>query len=146
MPGGVLRLTVLRLTLGDGIPGLAAAQRSLAGFLEAAGCDPWTLFRAELVVEEVAMNVLHHGQPTDRPARAGLEAWLAEDRLVIAMEDDGPAFDPLQVVSAPLATRLEDARVGGIGLRLVRKNAAALRYARTPAGCNRLEIEILRAG
>jgi anti-sigma regulatory factor (Ser/Thr protein kinase) len=135
----------LRLILGDGISGLAQAQQRLTSFLTAAGCDARTRFRVELVVEEVVMNILHHGQLGDRPARSWLEAWPAHGHVAIVVEDDGPEFDPLQVVSAPLANRLEEAAIGGLGLFLVRKYAAGLRYARTPAGRNRLEIEILRA-
>jgi anti-sigma regulatory factor (Ser/Thr protein kinase) len=136
----------LRLILNDGISGLAQAQRRLVSFLAAAGCDTRTLFRVELVIEEVVMNILHHGQPADRPTRSWLEAWPAYGHVAIAVEDDGPAFNPLQVVFVPLADRLEDATIGGLGLFLVRRYAAGLRYVRTPDGHNRLEIEISRAG
>ncbi len=131
----------LRLTLGDGIGGLTEAQDRLAAFLEAAGCSGAVLFRAALVVEEAVMNVLHHGQRPDRATRIVLEAVAGRD-LTIIVEDDGPAFDPLSRVSAPRPTRLEDAPIGGVGLVLLRRNATALRYARTAAGCNRLEMDL----
>ena len=129
---------MLRLALTDGIPGLADAQLQLARFLQEAGCNDRLLFRAELVVEEVVMNVLHHGRSTC----IALEAQLKDGRVRLSLEDDGPAFDPLQVVSAPLPATLEDAPIGGVGLRLVRKNTDALRYARLPTGRNRLELEL----
>ena len=116
----------LRLILNDGISGLAQAQRRLVSFLAAAGCDTRTLFRVELVIEEVVMNILHHGQPADRPARSWLEAWPAYGHVAIAVEDDGPAFNPLQVVFVPLADRLEDATIGGLGLFLVSNVARTL--------------------
>ena len=137
---------VLRLVLGDGISGLAQAQQRLTSFLTSAGCDAQTRFHVELVVEEVVMNILHHGQPDDRPAQSWLEAWPTPGHVAIMVEDDGPEFDPLQVVSAPLAERLEEAAIGGHGISLVRKYAAGLRYTRTSAGRNRLEFKILRTG
>ena len=132
----------LRLSLTDGIDGLATAQRQLASFLEAADCDPSRMLRAELVVEEAVMNILRHGQHPNRPTQTHLTAQTRANRIHLAIEDDGPEFNPLTHQSAPLATSLETAPIGGHGLRLIRANAAAIRYARTQDGRNLLEVEL----
>jgi len=135
----------LRLTLNDGISGLAQAQRRLVSFLAAAGCDTRTLFRVELVIEEVVMNILHHGQPADRRRGAGwrhgrpMAMWQSRWKMTARHSTRCSRL-------RPLADRLEDATIGGLGLFLVRRYAAGLRYIRTPAGHNRLEVEISRAG
>jgi serine/threonine-protein kinase RsbW len=93
---------------------------------------------AELVFEEVVSNVIRHG------AAGHIEVAIASaDRaLLLSFEDDGPAFDPLQHPSPVLPKTLEQANDGGLGLLLVRKVSAALRYERTPEARNRLVVTI----
>ncbi len=134
-----------RLALGPGIAGLAAAQAELAGLLEAAGIGPRTRLRVELVVEEAVMNVLQHGQPPEGSARIALDLLALPDHVTIAVEDDGPPFDPLQVPPPP-PRRLDDSAVGGAGLPLIRRTARALRYRRTDSGLNRFEMDVARDG
>lgn len=118
---------------------LAASQRQLAAFLAAGGCASDVRFRAELVVEEVVMNVIRHAHPRGA-TRAALHARCAEGLAVIAIEDDGPPFDP---TAAPLRS-LDDALLGnhegGFGLHLIRRNSDTAHYARSGA-VNRLKLE-----
>ena len=51
----------------------------------------------------------------------------------------GAAFDPLTHVLDPLPTSLEEAKVGGSGLRLVRRFADRLNYRRE-GGINHLTV------
>jgi anti-sigma regulatory factor (Ser/Thr protein kinase) len=129
-----------RLVLGRGIAGLEAAQNHLAQFLRSVGCHKRTLYRAEIVLKETVLNIRQHGELPDRPARVWVEAWLTEQHAVIAVEDDGPPFDPQRLIAAPANNQTRGA-VGG-GLRQIRRNADTVRYARTPIGHNRLELHV----
>jgi anti-sigma regulatory factor (Ser/Thr protein kinase) len=129
-----------RLALGRGIAGLEAVQSHLAQFLRSVGCHKRTLYRAEIVLKETVLNIRQHGELPDRPARAWVEAWLTEHHAVIAVEDDGPPFDPLLLIAAP-ANNQARAAAGG-GLRQIRRNTDTVRYARTPIGHNRVELHI----
>jgi len=129
-----------RLALGRGIAGLEAAQNHLAHYLRSAGCHKRTLFRAEIVLKETVINIRQHGELPDRPARAWVEVWMTEHHAVIAVEDDGPPFDPLRLLAAPPGSPARAAAGGG--LRLIRRNAETVRYARTTAAHNRVELHI----
>jgi anti-sigma regulatory factor (Ser/Thr protein kinase) len=59
------------------------------------------------------------------------------------VEDRGSPFDPSQAVDAPRATRIEDARIGGLGLRLVRMAARRVHYERV-GDKNRVTLDIPR--
>ena len=133
-----LALAAPRMALGRGIAGLEAAQNHLARFLRSVGCHKRILFRAEIVVKETVANIRQHGERPDRPARAWVEAWIGDQRAVIAVEDDGPPFDPMHLMRAP-ANGSPDA---GRGLRMIRRNTDDVRYIRTQTGCNRLELLI----
>jgi anti-sigma regulatory factor (Ser/Thr protein kinase) len=120
-----------RLALGRGIAGLEAVQNHLTQFLRSVGCHKRTLYRAEIVLKETVLNIRQHAELPDRPARAWVEAWMTDHHAVIAVEDDGPPFDPLGLLAA-----------SGGGLRQIRRNADTVRYARTPIGHNRVELHI----
>lgn len=130
----------LHLALALDPPALAAAQRRLGDFLSAAGCPADVRFRVELVVEEAVMNVIRHAEPQGA-TRAALDACCVGNRTLVAVEDDGPAFDPLGATPRPIAAALAGSHDGGFGLHLIRHNTEAARYARTAAGTNRLELE-----
>jgi anti-sigma regulatory factor (Ser/Thr protein kinase) len=105
---------------------------------------PGALFRIELVLEELLMNIVSHGHPRPGPGETfslRLGAELRADHLVLCLEDDGIAFDPASVPTPPPPASLAEAPVGGLGLVLVRKSARALRHERVD-GLNRLWVEL----
>ena len=96
-----------------------------------------------LCLEEVVTNVVNHafaGIP-DPTLRVELEA--APDVLIALVVDNGPAFDPLEHPLAPPVTDLGAAPIGGLGIRLLRARASALRYERLEVW-NRLTITCRR--
>lgn len=117
---------------------LAATQRQLADFLAAGGCATDVRFRVELVVEEVVMNVIRHAHPHGA-TRAMLRVTCADGRVAIAIEDNGPAFDPLAAPLRPLEGALGGHHEGGFGLHLIRRHSDAAQYDRD-GGVNRLEL------
>ena len=88
------------------------------------------VFRVNLVLEELGLNIMDHGHD------GGIHdihivLTSEDDAITIEIVDDGRPFDPL--ISAPppdLDSSLEDRRVGGLGLHLVRSNMDELRYRR----------------
>ena len=117
---------------------LAAAQRRLADFLAAGGCATEVRFRVELVVEEVVMNIIRHAHPSGA-TRAMLRVRCAEGQVAIAIEDNGPSFDPLAAPLRPLEGALVGHHEGGFGLHLIRRHCDAAQYDRS-GGINRLEL------
>ena len=62
--------------------------------------------------------------------------------MVLTFEDGGVAFDPVAVSDPELPGSIQEAKIGGLGLMLVRKAAADMRYERTPEGRNRLSVTL----
>ena len=96
-----------------------------------------------LCLEEVVTNVVNHAFAgiLDPTLRVELEA--APDMLTALVVDNGPAFDPLEHPLAPRVTDLVAAPIGGLGIRLLRARASALRYERLEVW-NRLTITCRR--
>ena len=133
----------LRLCVMLDIACLSGAQRRLGAYLAAGGCPPDVLFRAELVVEEAVMNLIRHAGGA---TRVRLLAWCGGGGATVAIEDDGPAFDPLAAPLRPTAGAMAGTHEGGFGLHLIRRNADAARYARSDKGVNHLELEFSPRG
>ena len=120
--------------LGEWVDGIAAALR----------LDTRTDYALRLCVEEAAANVVMHGAPDDTDAGFfGLRVAPEPEALQVTVEDRCGAFDPLTVPSPERPTSLEDARVGGLGIHLMRQYAAAIDYERRD-GTNRLMLTIPR--
>jgi anti-sigma regulatory factor (Ser/Thr protein kinase) len=94
-----------------------------------------TAFAIQLCCEEVFSNIVRHGLKELAFAdinEEGVKLYLDHgDRAVILrIDDQAEAFDPLAVDSPLHPQSVADASVGGLGIHLVRKFAQDVRYER----------------
>lgn len=134
--GGTLRL-VLR---GTGAETVREAQLAVSAFLLGQGAGPRTAARAELLLEELALNTLRHGFPAGGSPEMTVLAWHDGTRCGLELLDRGAPFDPTAADLPSRPASLKDAPIGGRGLTLLRRIAAELAYERTGDGCNRLRV------
>ena len=100
---------------------------------------PDFLFRMNLVLEEMTLNVMTHGRSA---GASELEVVVVceADTVTVEIVDDGPRFDPLQDAPVPDPdASLEDRPVGGLGVYLVRETVDEVSY-RYEDGRNRVLI------
>jgi anti-sigma regulatory factor (Ser/Thr protein kinase) len=108
---------------------------------ESAGLDRRAAYRLCLAVDEIATNIVIHGQPSAGGAVSviGVDATVSGARLTVVVEDDGPAFDPL-AREVPTADDLKrpvgDRPIGGLGVFLAIRGVDEFRYERD-ANANR---------
>ncbi len=97
-------------------------------------------YAMDLCLEEVLVNIIRHGygREADLPIRVCFKAPRPGDYLFI-VEDDAPPFNPLEAPALPALDPREEVRVGGQGIRLLRRFADTLKYKPTPTG-NQLHI------
>ena len=92
--------------------------------------SPNLVFRANLVLEELLVNIIKYGQ-SDGINGFDITLTSEPDRLTIEVVDEGKPFDPVKDAPAPVLTgSLEDRPVGGLGLHLVRSLVDELSYKR----------------
>lgn len=132
---GALRLRVEGTTAAA----VGCAQAAAAAWLRAHGCAAAVVARAELLIEEVALNILRHGFAAAQDAAAELVVSLPGGRCVLEFEDRGVAFDPTRA-AAPV--RRDPAREGGFGVPLIHVLAQQARYARSADGRNLLRLVV----
>lgn len=112
--------------------GLSSALAWLEGLAERDGWPVRTLFALTLCADEALTNVLDYASaPTDGAAlEVRLECARTADSVWLRITDNGAVFDPTAQASPELAPSLDEARVGGHGLRLMRHYLRALHYQR----------------
>jgi serine/threonine-protein kinase RsbW len=111
---------------------LPALMRFLQEFWSAAKLPAEAALPFELALEEAFMNIVMHGAPAGT-ARVEVSVVLAGPRLTITIEDDGPQFDPLCLPAPDITAALEQRRVGGQGVHLMRQMMDEVSYERVGA-------------
>ncbi len=92
-----------------------------------------------LVVEELFSNIVKYGHDDDGRHEITVRLRQEADRVVIEIEDDGRAFNPLTLPEPDIEASVEDRRVGGLGIHLVRRLMDHITYERRGAA-NRLTL------
>jgi Anti-sigma regulatory factor (Ser/Thr protein kinase) len=99
-----------------------------------AGWPPRTLFKLRLCLDETLTNITlysHAGAPPDGdPPLVELVIRQHEETLILEICDNGVPFDPTAQTPRDLDTSLDDARIGGHGLRLMHHYLDDLTYER----------------
>ena len=114
------------------LPGLASALAWLEGLAQRDGWPTRTLFALTLCADEALTNLLSYAAvPAGSAAlQLRLECVRTASEVRLRIEDNAAAFDPTAKVSPDLAASLDEARVGGHGLRLMRHYLHTLHYQR----------------
>lgn len=124
--------------------GFARAFGQLHAALDGERLVASSRYNVELVFEEVVSNIINYGTMDGREPQVCVTFESRTTEVVLTFEDDGRAFDPTIRTAPPPARSLEEAKVGGFGLILVRKAASSLNYTRTQEGRNRLIVSVRR--
>lgn len=116
----------------------AGTREAFARFCESSGVPEPVVCDLSLALQETLDNVIEHAY-RGRTRGVILVAASIEPHpgIAVTVRDRGPAFDPAQAPPPDTGATLEAARVGGLGLHLVKNLVDTLRYERRE-GENRL--------
>ena len=125
------------------LPALAEFNGKLAACLAAAHPPEEAAFAIGLILDEWLTNIIKYGHPGEDAANArddddtpfhliDVKLSLDDEGFEIVVRDDGAPFDPTVAPSRPDDTHLpvEERKVGGWGLDLVRRTADLVTYRR----------------
>lgn len=119
-----------RVVLGNKLSEIQKLRPALTTFGQTCGLSSKTLFELNLILEEVVANIIAYAYEDTQSHEIVVQADLKGAVLVLAVEDDGRPFDPLQAPSPDLESPLERRKVGGLGLHLVREFTHSIEYGR----------------
>ena len=94
-----------------------------------------TLFALTLCADEALTNITMHAKPAQGQAlQIELSLGQGPDGLFLCIADNGPEFDPTAKPTAELARTLDEAEIGGHGLRLMRNYLKVFKHRRSDWG------------
>ena len=112
--------------------------------LEEEGVEPRPAYSMELAFEELITNVIKYAyeDPDGHVIRYALR--VDPDEVALEVEDDGDPFDPTTAELPEIPGGLEEAKVGGLGLHILRRTSKSFRYERRN-GRNHISISFARS-
>lgn len=121
----------LSLKMGFETTELPRIQSAIGEFSREQDWPPDIEFQVDLVLEELVLNVVHHGSSDGEEGEIRIELLSDDDEVVIQIIDDGRPFDPLTDAPEPdTESGIEDRAVGGLGIHLVRTMMDEVTYRR----------------
>jgi anti-sigma regulatory factor (Ser/Thr protein kinase) len=124
-----------------------AELKRLAGWIEGfagQGMSPDVSFAVQLCLEEAVANIIMYGAAKDDRLEIAVELERNGGTLVARIEDNGRQFDPTRAPSPSVATSLEEAKIGDLGIHLMRSFASGMDYERRD-GRNRLTLQFVES-
>lgn len=97
-------------------------------------------FALDLCANEAVANIIDHAFGDAMPHSITLELRSLEHGARLTITDDGRPFDMVNAPSPELPGNLSEARIGGLGIHLIRQLASHLEYTRQD-NCNILHLE-----
>ncbi|WP_454917811.1 ATP-binding protein [Xanthobacter sediminis] len=129
------------LRVGADISSITDVTSWLADLAEQEGWPQAMRFGLELSVEEALTNVISYGFAAvahDPDIRIEVHR-MPEGRVAVELIDNGLAFDPTTLAEPEEVDTIEDAKIGGHGVQLMRHFLESLAYRRGE-GENRLTM------
>jgi serine/threonine-protein kinase RsbW len=99
-------------------------------------------FAVQVCLEEAVANIMMYSAAKDAPLKIIVEVERRDQTLVARIEDNGSAFDPTQVPRPPVPTSLTQAKVGNLGIHLMRSFVSCMHYERRDSR-NRLTMRFI---
>jgi len=122
-----------------------AELERLAGWIEGfarLGMSPDVSFAVQLCLEEAVANIIMYGAAKNDALVIAVELERNCGTLVARIEDNGRQFDPTRAPPPAPAASLEEAKIGDLGIHLMRSFANGMDYERRE-GRNRLTLRFV---
>ena len=131
----------LTLTIRNGIEDLQAAALELDAFIEEHGLPAKTAYVVQLTVEEMVSNIIKYAFDDTAGHGILIEISPKPSHVMVHVEDDGRGFTPTGAPEPDTGASLADREIGGLGIHLIRRMAAAVDYTRV-GGRNILDVRV----
>lgn len=131
----------LALVLGNELSELIWVDRAVDEFLQELDVPEAGRYAVRLTLEEILSNIVKYAFPGAERHEISVRVSPESGFIALHFEDDGRPFDPTEVPAPDTVAPLEERRIGGLGLHLVRAFSDRISYRRN-RDRNHLEIRI----
>ena len=99
--------------------------------LESNGCSLKAQMQIDVAIDEIMSNVAFYGYPQgEGQIRVSVDFPGNEAKVIIAFEDNGIPFNPLEKDDPDVTLSADERKIGGLGIFLVKNTMDDVRYER----------------
>jgi serine/threonine-protein kinase RsbW len=135
-------LRTIETSILNKIRDLSRMPDVVAQLAEEQGLSDDVVFGLNVALDEMLSNIIKYGYTDDAIHEIRIRLSVADAVLTAEIEDDGQAFDPCAAAPVDVDAPLEERKVGGLGIHIVRKLMTEVGYERIN-GRNRLVMKML---
>ena len=88
------------------------------------------IFEINLALDELFTNIISYGYEDNREHIIKITITPNKDEICLCIEDDGVPFNPSEFESADIACSVENCRIGGLGIHIIKKLMDEICYQR----------------
>jgi len=126
--------------LRNNLSELATLSEKMESVGQALNLSRRCLFEMNLALDELFTNILSYGFQDQSEHFIRVNISADHDVLTVVLEDDGMAFNPVDRIPPELPCTLDECKVGGLGIHLVKNLMDEIVYERR-AGTNVLTLK-----
>jgi serine/threonine-protein kinase RsbW len=119
----------LNLRIANDLAELSRVAEAIDEYCAAQAIPAGNAFKLNIALEELLTNTISYGYGDDRRHEIALDIAREGETLIIELSDDARPYDPLNAPPPDLDSAIEDRRIGGLGVHLVKTLMDDVRYA-----------------
>ena len=118
------------LTLNNDIRQVPKLNAFMDSAMEKLHLDSTLAHKLRLAVEEAVVNVMEYAYPVENNGEITIKVMSDGHRMKVTIIDNGIPFDPTTIEKADTTLSVEERKIGGLGLLLVRELMDNINYER----------------
>jgi serine/threonine-protein kinase RsbW len=88
------------------------------------------IFEMNLALDELFTNIISYGFSDQKEHTIKINITIEGDQLHMRIEDDGVPFNPLESKTPDFQCGIEECKIGGLGIHLIKKMMDDVQYQR----------------
>jgi serine/threonine-protein kinase RsbW len=120
----------LSFELRNSLSELATLCEKMEDVGQALGLSRRCLFEVNLALDELFTNIISYGFQDQSEHLIRVHLSADDDVLTVVLEDDGVPFNPIERIPPELPCALDECKVGGLGIHLVKNLMNDVAYER----------------
>ena len=121
--------TLLNIKLPATLENLGRWTEAISECARGHGFDEKKIDRIQLALEEALVNICKYSYP-EEPGNAEVSCKQDNSRFIIEIVDSGIPFDMTSLPAPDLASSIEERKIGGLGIFLIKKMVDEVKYRR----------------
>ena len=104
--------------------------QNLEDFGKKIGLSKKLIFEINLALDELFTNIISYGFKDEDQHVIKVTLSPQNEELCLCIEDDGIPFNPIDFETADVASSVENCKIGGLGIHIIRKLMDEICYRR----------------